>query len=537
MSAPPQITLIPLDEIKPIEGLNPRQTITDDSIAELADSIKRHGVLMPVLVADRNGGVHNPLIAGHRRVLAARKAGLTEIPALVRGDLDGLELEAAITENAQREDLDPIEEGLALRRLMDDRGYTQAQAAEALGKSVRWARERLRLLKLPAHAQRIFAARQIPIEAAVQLEKVAKVSPELADLIAVRARQGKIRAGTLTDATGIGNALEAMVEAEDDRVGEVIVPARAYGRLEPADLPLPAEDRDRVAGAYEELPKSRQYVGAREERPPLLLGGDADIDAAREAGALLETDVDYYGGQSTVPYIAGGSWLADYLIETKFPRMRKAAQARARQAEKETEQRKTFRDKQKAETDRREAEEAAKREERQGALGELAGNLRGVEPPVDGDVGMQVIRLLCAVALGHEDALRREITQGLGRCDPQLLDDDPDEQVTSLADRFLDVVAAATTPAEAIAPVLAVIFGARYGPDPADHWSVLDRMGPEFHAELKTDALVDRLALELDVLPESLKAWATEQEAGRAEIHKEARRRAGKGDETEGDSK
>ncbi|HPT83081.1 MAG TPA: ParB/RepB/Spo0J family partition protein [Limnochordia bacterium] len=124
----------------------PRQQFDQEKLEELAQSIAELGLLEPVLV--RRTGETYQLVAGERRVRAARMAGLTEVPALVRefGDLEMMQV--ALIENLQREDLNPIEEAEGYQRLIDEFGFTQSEAAEAVGKKRSSIANALRLLNL-----------------------------------------------------------------------------------------------------------------------------------------------------------------------------------------------------------------------------------------------------------------------------------------------------------------------------------------------------------------------------------------------------
>ncbi|MGH2490797.1 MAG: ParB/RepB/Spo0J family partition protein, partial [Candidatus Limnocylindria bacterium] len=124
-------TDIPLERIRP-NRQQPRANFDAEGMAELAASIKRHGVLQPIVVS-REGDSYE-LVAGHRRALAARMAGNTTIPAVVRNDVrDRLEL--ALVENLQRADLNAIETARAYKLLMETYDLTQEQVAERVGKS------------------------------------------------------------------------------------------------------------------------------------------------------------------------------------------------------------------------------------------------------------------------------------------------------------------------------------------------------------------------------------------------------------------
>lgn len=136
---------LPVAGIRP-NPFQPRRRFDEGALAELAESIRRHGVLHPVLVRPRHGGYE--LIAGERRLLACRQAGLGEIPVLVRDWDDRTTMEVALVENLQRTDLNPIEEAEAFQRLIDEFGWTQDEAAERVGKSRSHVANYLRLLHL-----------------------------------------------------------------------------------------------------------------------------------------------------------------------------------------------------------------------------------------------------------------------------------------------------------------------------------------------------------------------------------------------------
>lgn len=130
----------------------PRKNFDEDRLRELANNITEHGILQPILVRPLGNGSYS-IIAGERRWRAARLAGLTEIPVMVREFDDLQTAQIALIENLQREDLDPIEEAKAFRRLMDDFGMTQEQVAKSVGKSRPAVANAVRMLTLPAQVQ------------------------------------------------------------------------------------------------------------------------------------------------------------------------------------------------------------------------------------------------------------------------------------------------------------------------------------------------------------------------------------------------
>lgn len=136
-----------VERIAPNPG-QPRRQFTEDALEELADSIRRHGILQPIIVRPRSGGAYE-IVAGERRWRAAQRANLHEVPVIIRDLDDTATLEVAIIENVQRADLNAIEEAEAYAQLMDRFGHTQEQIAEALSRSRSHIANLLRLLKLP----------------------------------------------------------------------------------------------------------------------------------------------------------------------------------------------------------------------------------------------------------------------------------------------------------------------------------------------------------------------------------------------------
>jgi ParB family chromosome partitioning protein len=137
---------LPLDVIRP-GRYQPRSVFDEEKLAELADSIRAQGVVQPVVVRPLDNDEYE-LIAGERRWRAAQIAGINEIPAVVRDVPDEVSVAMALIENIQREDLNPLEEASALRRLIDDFEMTHQEAADAVGRSRAAVSNLLRLLEL-----------------------------------------------------------------------------------------------------------------------------------------------------------------------------------------------------------------------------------------------------------------------------------------------------------------------------------------------------------------------------------------------------
>jgi ParB family transcriptional regulator, chromosome partitioning protein len=146
-----QLREIDIDRILP-NSHQPRKNFNEDALNELADSIREHGVIQPIVVSALDDGFFQ-IIAGERRWRASQRAGLLRIPVVVReaGPHDALEL--ALIENLQREDLNPMEEAQAYERLISDFGMTQEEVARRVGKNRATIANMLRLLRLPPEVQ------------------------------------------------------------------------------------------------------------------------------------------------------------------------------------------------------------------------------------------------------------------------------------------------------------------------------------------------------------------------------------------------
>lgn len=141
---------LPISEIKPNKG-QPRKTFRPEELAELADSIKQNGILQPLLVRKKGSGYE--IVAGERRYQAAKAAGLSEVPVVIREISDDEVFKLALIENLQRSDLSPLEEAHGYRQLIKEKGLTQEELAKILSKSRSAITNTLRLLDLPKEVQ------------------------------------------------------------------------------------------------------------------------------------------------------------------------------------------------------------------------------------------------------------------------------------------------------------------------------------------------------------------------------------------------
>ena len=160
-----QLRNLPVDAMVPGK-YQPRRSMDDAKLDELAASIRAQGVIQPIVVrehvgADGKGGRTYEIIAGERRWRASQRAGLTEVPVVVRVVDDRTVVAMALIENIQREDLNPLEEAQALQRLIDEFDLTHAAAAEAVGRSRAAVSNLLRLLELPAEIRALVQAGEI----------------------------------------------------------------------------------------------------------------------------------------------------------------------------------------------------------------------------------------------------------------------------------------------------------------------------------------------------------------------------------------
>lgn len=137
----------------------PRTVFDEGSLTELSASIKKHGILQPLVVSPKDD--HFELIAGERRLRAAKLAGLEMVPVIVRDAKEHQKIELALIENVHRSNLNPIDEALSYRKLIEEFNYTQEQAAENVGKSRATIANKIRLLSLPAEIKKALREEKI----------------------------------------------------------------------------------------------------------------------------------------------------------------------------------------------------------------------------------------------------------------------------------------------------------------------------------------------------------------------------------------
>lgn len=149
---------VPTNSIVP-NSMQPRQTFSDESLADLAQSIQEHGIIQPLIVVPSEDGYE--LIAGERRLRAAKIVNLSEVPVIIRDAEKLKKLELSLVENIQRDNLNVIEEALAYQKLIQDFSLTQEDVARRVGKSRSSITNKIRLLDLPMEAKRALNTGQI----------------------------------------------------------------------------------------------------------------------------------------------------------------------------------------------------------------------------------------------------------------------------------------------------------------------------------------------------------------------------------------
>src|SRR3990172_5356370 len=228
-----EVVQIDVNQLQP-NPLQPRGAITPESLVDLVDSIKEHGILEPLVVAKTPAGFQ--IIAGERRWRASKLAGLTHVPAIIRETSPKGMLEMALVENVQRVDLNPLDRAKGFERLMTEFGLTSSEIAVRIGKSVAYVSNSIRLLTLPdalkdglisgliteGHARALAAIddHDLMVDAyKIILRESGSVrrAEELARRMKVKSQQSSVRTGTT--ATQMRVVSEEIDKMEDDMEG------------------------------------------------------------------------------------------------------------------------------------------------------------------------------------------------------------------------------------------------------------------------------------------------------------------------------
>jgi ParB family chromosome partitioning protein len=278
---------IDVDRIQP-NPEQPRLVFDEETLQELAASIREHGVLQPILVRPLDGGDFQ-LIAGERRWRASKAAGLGTIPALVEEIDDDTALEISIIENLQREDLSPLDEASMYDRMVREHGYSVRRLAQKLGKDKGYLENRLRLADAPAEVRELVSLRKDTLSHAYELMKVE--DPKKRKRLAAQVARGEL----------------TLIKLRDKIEGR---PARSApaGPLEDADEPTEGDEAsDEAAAAWsgrrhdissadlrdDSLVAAKQQLTDAVEglmdilRAPDVVGGIAAVDRANLAKYLM----------------------------------------------------------------------------------------------------------------------------------------------------------------------------------------------------------------------------------------------------------
>lgn len=203
-----------ISEIEPNRE-QPRKQFDDTAIATLAESIRNHGVLQPILVRPLANGTYQ-IVAGERRWRAARQAGLSEVPVHIRELTDLETMQIALIENLQRENLNPIEEAMGYRELMDAFDMTQEMIAQTVGRSRSAVANMLRLLKLPEAVQDYLSAGEITVGHAKALAGFSDTARMLE--CAQQAAEGKLSVRDVERLASKSDKEPAAVHGNDQRI-------------------------------------------------------------------------------------------------------------------------------------------------------------------------------------------------------------------------------------------------------------------------------------------------------------------------------
>lgn len=263
-----EVKKIAIEKISP-NPYQPRRYFDPERLAELAASIKEHGVLQPLIV--RRAGERYELVAGERRWRAAQQAGLTEVPAVVRELDEATMMKIALVENLQREDLNPLEEAQAYHRLMQEFHLTQEEVAQAVGKSRSAVANALRLLMLPAPIQESLARGEIT---AGHARAILAVEGEAAQVEAWRRiLQGKL---TVRQAENLGRTMSSTGETpagfHQETLRKETEKERTLSRLSPELRALEDRLRERLGTKVQILP------GRGKGRIEIEYYGDEDLE-------------------------------------------------------------------------------------------------------------------------------------------------------------------------------------------------------------------------------------------------------------------
>ena len=261
---PAGVTEIAVSQLDPNPD-QPRRTFDTQALEALAESIRQAGVLQPLLVVEN--GARYRIVAGERRYRAARMAGLQSVPCVVRDMTEQERMEAALIENLQREDLNPIEEAAGIRALMEECGYTQELAAKRVGRSRPAVANLLRLLQLP--------------ESILELVKAGELS----------AGHARVLAGLADESRQLALAERAVREGMSVRELEKLAAQTMEKPAKPEPKPLPSELND-MQERLQNVLGVRTALHGNLKKGKIILQYDSaeELEAIYEAMERLENE-------------------------------------------------------------------------------------------------------------------------------------------------------------------------------------------------------------------------------------------------------
>lgn len=367
--AQPSLAFLEVDKIDIEEGFNVRTHMDEDALKELEAQVSDAGVKQSVQVRPGEGDRYW-LVAGHRRLIAARKGGVTKVPALIAEMTRAEAILFQLTENIQREDLNDVDAARGISLLVEECGLrTNQEIADKLRIGVDRVGLLRRVAKLPIGVQRYIATGSVPAKAERQLRGVAAVSPRIAECICEFAERKKI--DPVDFVRDFDQVLGATAEARFTDAPTMI----RTGRLEFRRL---IADKDRRRELVDRFNAAVPWKGLATEDPVITLT-DAEVDAARAAGCLVEYIAEHRKFVKPVRLLTDVDLAVDLIerrveaMETDAAERQKASGCEATDPEEE----KKASDRRKAEHKERESDKAAARKFNQRLMESFLGRPAG----------------------------------------------------------------------------------------------------------------------------------------------------------------
>jgi len=274
------VRMVPLDRIES-NPEQPRLAFNQETLDELAASIREHGVLQPILVRPR-GPNRYQLIAGERRWRASRIAGVETIPALIEDIDDDTALEISIIENLQREDISPLDEAAMYDRMLREHGYSIRKLAEKLGKDKGYLENRLRLADAPVEIRELVSLRKDTLSHAYELMKVE--DPKKRRRLAEQVARGELTLVKLRDKIEGRRSRPAAVAEADEDLGGAEAPAEPETWVESKPNPVELSEDSLINAKHSLAEALDELVGVL--RTPEAVSAIADVDRTNLAKYL-----------------------------------------------------------------------------------------------------------------------------------------------------------------------------------------------------------------------------------------------------------